>query len=197
MLSFWLDNGALLNRAGILGSGWAGRAQAHGACAESSDSAAIFFTFAYLKSSAALGEVSRQLETKPVGWGLLAAHFVAMGVFGGISWALYGNHLSGFPAVLAVSLWLITGGCGIAFAAFATIPLAMWLGVVRATGTLWVVFSGGNLRGVCRGILQPGALEPAGGRHLYLGQGDAPAFRFSDRRESGDGEAGHSCGFRC
>jgi exosortase E/protease (VPEID-CTERM system) len=138
VLSIWLDNAALVSRAGILGlvgrsGAWAVRGIV--------GFAAIFFTFAYLKSSAALGDLSRQVEGTPVGRGFLAAHFLAMGVFGSISWALYGDHLGGFPADLATTLWLITGCGGIAFAAFAMIPLAMWLAVVRATGALWVYSS--------------------------------------------------------
>ncbi len=86
--------------------------------------AAIFVTFAFLKSRDALDRISGEVKTMPVARNLLAAHVFAMGAFGALSWALYGNHLVATSASLAAPVWLLSGSCGIAFAAFALIPPA-------------------------------------------------------------------------
>lgn len=99
--------------------------------------AAIFVTFAFLKSRDALDRISSEVKTMPVARNLLAAHVFAMGAFGALSWALYGNHLVATSASLAAPVWLLSGSCGIAFAAFALIPPALWAPLIRETGWLW------------------------------------------------------------
>lgn len=99
--------------------------------------AVIFVTFASLKNGAALAEISKRAEPLPVSFGFMAAHLLAMAAFGALSWALYGNHLAAFSTPLSGPLWLVTGLCGIAFAAFSLIPFTVWLRLLRETGWLW------------------------------------------------------------
>src|ERR1700733_9772813 len=134
IISVWLDNAALTSRGGLIGlvgewGAWTVRGIV--------GFAAIFLTFAYLKSNAALVHISNQVEQAPVGRVFLAAHLLAMATFGALSWALYGNHMVAFFADLSAPLWLVAGGSGIAFAAFSLIPLTLWVRLIRETGSLW------------------------------------------------------------
>ena len=134
IISVWLDNAALTSRGGLIGFvGQWGAWTVRGIVGF----AAIFLTFTYLRSNAALAQISKQAGVVPIGRGLLAAHFLAMSAFGALSWALYGNHTAAFSANLSTAIWLFAGGSGIAFGAFSLIPLTMWLRLVRATGWLW------------------------------------------------------------
>ena len=133
LLSVWLDNSALITQGGVVGlvgewGAWTVRGIV--------GFAAIFVTFAYLTRRAALTEISLQAEQARISPGFLAAHLVAMAVFGTLSWALYGSHLAALPAGVSVSLWLITGMAGIAFAALALIPASLWAQLLRQTGSL-------------------------------------------------------------
>ena len=139
LLSVWLDNSALTSRGGIAGFvGHWGAWTVKGIVGF----AVIFVTFAYLKNGAALAGISKQVEQASVGRGLLAAHLSAMAAFGALSWALYGNHLTASFARFSTPLWLVAGGSGLAFGAFSLIPPALWLELVRATGSLWAFASG-------------------------------------------------------
>ncbi len=134
LLSIWLDNASLISQGGILAMiGQSGAWIVRGAVGF----AAIFFTFAYLQKSAALAEVSRGLETAGVGWAMLGAHAVAMAGFGFLSKALYGNHTGAISSDATAAAWLVTGICGIVFAAIAVIPFAGWMAILRKTGSLW------------------------------------------------------------
>ena len=134
IISVWLDNAALTSRGGLIGLvGQWGAWTVRGIVGF----AAIFLTFAYLKSNAALVHISNQVEQAPVGRVFLAAHLLAMATFGALSWALYGNHMVAFFADLSAPLWLVAGGSGIAFAAFSLIPLTLWVRLIRETGSLW------------------------------------------------------------
>lgn len=134
IFSVWLDNAALASRGGIMGfAGRWGAWTVHGIVGF----AAIFVTFAFLKSKDALDRISSQVKPMPVAGSLLAAHIFAMAAFGALSWALYGNHILRPSASLAVPIWLLAGSCAIASAAFALIPPALWVRLVRETGWLW------------------------------------------------------------
>ena len=139
VLSIWLDNASLISQGGVVATvGRSGAWAVRGIVGF----AALFFTFAYLQKSPALGEISREMEEAPMSRGLFAAYFSAhvamMGTFGFISWGLYGHHLRGFSPEESVAAWLVTGLSGIALAALAVIPFPTWKAMVRATGTLWL-----------------------------------------------------------
>lgn len=138
VISDWLDNGALASRDGIMGfAGRWGAWTVHGIVGF----AAIFVTFAYLKSKPALDRISILVKPAPVRYHLLALHFLVMTAFGTISWALYGNHLAASSAELAAPLWLLAGISGVAFAAFGFVPPVLWVRLVRETGWLWAYSS--------------------------------------------------------
>jgi exosortase E/protease (VPEID-CTERM system) len=134
--SVWLDNAALAGRAGFLPyflahwAAWTVRGVV--------GSAAIFLTFAYLKRKAVLIEISAEARRAPVRGGLVAAHVASMAAFGALAWFLYGDHLGPISGNLAAFVWLTTGTAGMAFAAFALVPPAVWLRLVRETGYLLV-----------------------------------------------------------
>jgi exosortase E/protease (VPEID-CTERM system) len=134
LLSVWLDNSSLIARGGIFSlvgewGAWAVRGVV--------GFAALFVTFAYLRSSTALAAISNLADRAPISRALLAAHVLAMTAFAGISWTLYSGRLTEFPPVLAVALWLTTGIAAIALAACAFLPAGLWSQLLRATGSLW------------------------------------------------------------
>lgn len=134
LISVWLDDAALISRGGFLGfAGKWGAWTVRGIVGY----AAIFFTFAYLKSKAALNQISNLVKSVPVNPRLLAAHAVAMAIFGSASWALYGNHVEGFPATPVSVIWLLAGICGIVLGAFAFMPRVLWARLLRDTCWLW------------------------------------------------------------
>ncbi len=134
LISVWLDNAALVSRGGILGfAGQWGAWTVRGIVGF----AAIFFTFAYLKSKAALDEISSQVKPIPINARPLAGHAAAMLIFGGLSWALYGDHVGGSVAGSVSLLWLLAGVCGIVLGAFAFVPRVFWARLLRDTGYLW------------------------------------------------------------
>ncbi len=99
--------------------------------------AGLFVTFAYLKSRAALDQISSRVVEIPIRQGALAAHCAAMVIFGSLSAVLYGSRLSGYWSDRVAVSWLAAGVSAIAFAAFAFIPPAVWVKVVRSDGHLW------------------------------------------------------------
>ena len=134
LLSVWLDNAALISQGGLIGfvgqwAAWTVRGMV--------GFAVIFVTFAYLKNNAALAEISEEAALVPVGQGLLAAHVLATAALGALSWALYGNHLTGFSAEIYPPLWLVTGCAAIAFGCLWLLPPRLWWRLVRETGSLW------------------------------------------------------------
>jgi exosortase E/protease (VPEID-CTERM system) len=134
LISVWLDNAALVSRGGILGfAGHWGAWTVRGIVGF----AAIFFTFAYLKSKAALNEISNQVKPIPMNARPLSGHAVAMAIFGVLSWALYGDHVGGSAAGPVSLIWLLAGVCGIVLGAFAFVPRALWARLLRDTGYLW------------------------------------------------------------
>ena len=100
--------------------------------------AALFVTFGYLKSKSTFDEISHRLIGVPIGKGLLAAHVAAILVAGVLTVALYNSSVSGVQADLIAAGWLATGIAAIIFAAFAVLPLASWIQMVRGTGYLWL-----------------------------------------------------------
>ncbi len=134
LISVWLDDATLISRGGFLGfAGQWGAWTVRGIVGY----AAIFFTFAYLKSKAALNQISNLVKSVPVNPRLLAAHAVAMAIFGSASWALYGNHVEGFSVTPVSVIWLLAGICGIVLGAFAFMPRVLWARLLRDTGWLW------------------------------------------------------------
>ncbi len=134
LISVWLDDAALISRGGFLGfAGQWGAWTVRGIVGY----AAIFFTFSYLKSKAVLTEISSLVKPLPVNPRLLAAHAVAMAIFGLSSWALYGNHVEGFSSNPLTVAWLLSGVCGIVLGAFAFVPRMLWARLLRDTGWLW------------------------------------------------------------
>ena len=136
VLSIWLDNIALIARGGIIGfvgqwAAWTVRGLV--------GFTAIFVTFACVRKSAGLAAISSRAGQAPLRLALLAAHLLAMAVFGALCWGLYGNHLTAVSPGVAVFLWLLAGLAGIAFAALALLPLRLWLQLLRATGSLWAL----------------------------------------------------------
>jgi exosortase E/protease (VPEID-CTERM system) len=103
--------------------------------------AALFVTFGYLKSKTTFDGISQRLAAVPIGRGLLAAHFAAMILAGGLTLALYKSGVSGIQADLLAGGWLAAGVAAIAFAGFAVVPLALWIQMVRGTGYLWLYTS--------------------------------------------------------
>ena len=134
LISVWLDDAALISQGGILGfAGHWGAWTVRGIVGF----AAIFFTFAYLKSRAVLNQISDQVKPVPVSAKFLAGHAAAMAVFGSASWALYGNHVAGASASLLTFLWLLAGISGIVLGAFAFMPRMLWARILHETGHLW------------------------------------------------------------
>ena len=134
ILSVWLDNASLASGSGLAGFiGQWGAWSVRGIVGF----AAIFLTFAYLKSRDTLDDISRQAKQTPLDRNLLSAHFLAMATFGALSWAFYGNHATFLPALVAAS-WLVVGCTGLALVAFALIPGKLWIRLVRETGALWI-----------------------------------------------------------
>ena len=99
--------------------------------------AAIFMTVGYLRRGSAFQKVSAVLVHIPIKWTLLAGHFGLMAVFAGLSSLLFGNQLSKLNADPIMLIWLMTGLAAIPVAAFAFMPLDLWLRLVRSTGGLW------------------------------------------------------------
>ncbi len=134
LISVWLDDAALISRGGFLGfAGHWGAWTVRGIVGF----AAIFFTFAYLKSRSALNEISNQVKPIPVNPRLLAGHAAAMAVFGAASWAVYGNYVGGSSASLVTFIWLLAGISGIVLGAFAFVPRMLWARMIHDTGHLW------------------------------------------------------------
>jgi exosortase E/protease (VPEID-CTERM system) len=134
LISVWLDDATLISQGGFLGfAGQWGAWTVRGIVGF----AAIFFTFAYLKSKAALDEISNQVKPVPLNPRLLASHAAAMAVFGAASWALYGNHVSGSSIAPVMLIWFLAGVCGIVLGAFAFVPRVLWARLLRDTGHLW------------------------------------------------------------
>ncbi len=133
ILSLWLDNASLASRTGLAGfighwGAWTVRA-----CV---GFAAIFFTFAYLKSRSTFVRISGQAGAAPIHRALLVAHLFAMAAFGATSWALYGNHGVSVPETLIAFVWLLAGCAGFVFAALALLPFPLWRQIVSETGFL-------------------------------------------------------------
>ena len=134
LISVWLDDAALISRGGFLGfAGHWGAWTVRGIVGF----AAIFFTFAYLKSKAELTEISHQVKPIAVNPSLLAGHAGAMAIFTSASWALYGIHVGASAASLLTPIWLLAGVCGIVLGAFAFMPRLLWARIIHDTGHLW------------------------------------------------------------
>jgi len=134
LISVWLDDAALISRGGFLAfAGQWGAWTVRGIVGY----AAIFFTFAYLKSRPVLTQISSLVRPLPVNPRLLASHAAAMAIFGLAAWALYGNHVEGFPATSVTAIWLLAGFFGIILGAFAFVPRMLWARLLRDTGWLW------------------------------------------------------------
>jgi len=133
MITVWLDDASLVQRAGLIGimhdwGAWILRCIV--------GFAVIFLTFAYLKNKAALQAVSAQIERIPFGWSFFAAHGAAMSLFVALSFLVYEGSASDRANLLAVG-WFVAGILAILFAGVAFLPAAAWVQLVRKTGYLW------------------------------------------------------------
>ena len=131
VLSIWLDGDALAHRAGLLRvmRDW-GALIVRGVVGFG----AIFVTFALMRYKAALTALSAHLGQSSIRRSLLAAHGAAMAIFVALSFSLYE---AGAQSSLIAAGWWVAGGCGIAFAALAFLPMGTWALLVRSTGYLW------------------------------------------------------------
>lgn len=100
--------------------------------------AALFVTFGYLKSRSTFDEISQGLSGIPVSRSLIASHFFAILLAGGLTLALYKSSISGVQADAIAGSWLAAGVAAIVLAALAAIPLPFWVRMVRGTGYLWL-----------------------------------------------------------
>ena len=159
ILSLWLDNASLASRTGLAGfighwGAWTVRA-----CV---GFAAIFFTFAYLKSRSTFLRISAQAAAAPIHLALLAAHLFAMAWFGATSWALYGNHVASIPETVVASVWLVAGCSSLIFAALALLPISPWRQIVSETGFL-SLYAGLAVVAACTaGVYSQTAWVPSG-----------------------------------
>ena len=103
--------------------------------------AVLFVTFGYLKSRATFDAISEQLAAIPIRRSLFAAHFACMVLAGALTFVLYKTPIGGGLADLIGVSWLAAGAAAIAFGAFAVIPLALWIQMVRGTEYLWLYTS--------------------------------------------------------
>ncbi len=135
LLTVWLDGDSLTHRAGLVSiihdwGAWILRGIV--------GFPVIFLTFAYLKNKATFESISRQISQTPIRWGLLAVHFLTMGIFLGLSFLIYGSKVLGPWPNLLVACWLIVGMSATAFAVCAFLGRAIWLELLSSTGYLWV-----------------------------------------------------------
>ena len=157
--SIYLDGETLVRQQGVLvlvlrGWGaWAVRCAI--ACA------ALFATFAYLTSKPALAQLAGSLARTPVNRRLLAAHFLAIGLFAGFAAALFRPGLvSAAPDLLAGGFFL-TGLAAMISAALAAAPRPIWMQLVRSTGRLWLYASAAAVAACSAGALSRSLWLPA------------------------------------
>jgi exosortase E/protease (VPEID-CTERM system) len=128
-ISIWIDNEALRGSAGLSGliHNW-------GAWTVRLAVAVAFVALIFGESKARedLARISNACSLQGVSWLLLGAHFAVMGGFIGLSSALYANRLGSANALAAV--WILTGLVAIGLAAFALVPLSIWMDLIRSTG---------------------------------------------------------------
>ena len=134
-LTVWLDNDRLASAPGLtrvvaLWGPWILRGAV--------GFAGIFATFVYLGKRAAIEQISSLLQKTPVRVSFLAAHFIAIAAFAGISSVLYGSHPTSLLASLTAAAWLGTGLLSIALGGIAFMPLPLWIRLIRDSGYLWL-----------------------------------------------------------
>jgi exosortase/archaeosortase family protein len=164
VLSVWLD-GASLSVTGLSGfmRSW-GSPILRGIVGF----AAVFATFAYLKSKGELKEISARLAHTFTRWRFLVAHACAMAAFAALSSVLYGKGLyagraSEFWANPLAIMWFAAGISAIAFGALAFLPWTAWSELIRCTGHLWAfagmaVFLAAVLGKICQRLWQPASV---------------------------------------
>lgn len=141
VISVWLDGDQLAGQSGL-----AGQIGAWGAWVLRGivGFVAAFVALAGMRNGPALGEVFRGGLRAATGWSWLGVHGVAMAAFVLLSAALYGDAgpLRG-PAPDATALgWLASGTLALVSAALAFFPPAVWTGVIRASGQVWIYAAG-------------------------------------------------------
>lgn len=130
--------------------------------------AAVFATFAYLKSKAELKAISARLAQTPIRWRLLVTHACAMTAFVALSSVLYGKglyagHASEFWANPLAIMWFAAGISAITFAALAFLPFSAWCELLRCTGHLWAfagmaILLAAVLGKICQRLWQPASV---------------------------------------
>jgi exosortase E/protease (VPEID-CTERM system) len=98
--------------------------------------AALFATFAFLRYKSRLKSISTALG--PIRWGLLAAHFAAIGLFWVASIGVYGDRLSAHDSNLAAVGWIFAAAAAISAAALAALPWKFWSDLAHTMGYLWI-----------------------------------------------------------
>ena len=99
--------------------------------------AALFATFAYVRSKPALAGIAQRAAHTPWNRALLAAHFAAIAIFGILSAALYG----GAPPLLSnltAAAWMVAGLASAALVGLAMMPWTLWRKLLDDTGKLWL-----------------------------------------------------------
>jgi len=132
-ITLWLDNDQLAGRGGLitLCHDW-GPLLLRGIVVF----ATLFLTFAFLRFSSTLVDISGAMRGYPVHRWYLIAHFVALGLFAGLSLTLYSNSHS--SDLLALG-WLTAGTGAILLGAIAFVAPAFWLRIARSCGYLWAL----------------------------------------------------------
>jgi len=103
----------------------------------------LSLAFGYYKLRNGIPSFSRGLDgTPPVAWRLLAGHVCAMTVFLCLSLIRALSHL---PPALLLVVWLTAGLVGIVLAAFAFVPVRLWLTLMRAAGYVWIFAAVGSV----------------------------------------------------
>lgn len=136
-----LDNDQIAGRSGLLG--WChdyGPLLLRGVVVF----ATLLLTFACLRFSSSLVDISRRLSGSEIGRLALAGHAAALGLFAWLAELLYRGGAVRDSNLLA-AVWLATGVCAIAMGATAFIRPAFWWGMLRSTGYLAPLALGGAL----------------------------------------------------
>ncbi len=97
-----------------------------------------FITFAFLRFSSRLADVSSSMDGLRIGKPQLVLHAVAMAGFWVFARLLYGSTAPAWPTTIALA-WLGAGVLAIGFGISAFIQPVFWGKIVRSTESLWLV----------------------------------------------------------
>lgn len=129
--------------------------------------AAIFATFSYLRYKEILLSLAGDLRCTSIRPFWIAAHFVAIALFGVLSAALYGGRPGPWPDLIAIS-WIAAAAAAVAFVALGTAPWPLWMKLRRATGRLCVFAALASLAACVAGAMSWRLWRPASQLTFYL-----------------------------